>query len=172
MSATLRPLPPTHPGSVWGLDRRDGLDGPQIDADGLTLDAATVEAIAERVAMRTVELLRAQAPAPRVRLIDATALASMLGCSRQWVYANAEKLGGERLGDGPRPRLRFDPETARKAGACLAGEQSHARNPSGSTGSPATGSRTGRRSPNRAPKAGSILAVRGRPSSKRGAAHA
>jgi hypothetical protein len=45
---------------------------------------------------------------PRVRLVDAATLASALGVSRDFVYAHANDLGGERIGNGPRGRLRFD----------------------------------------------------------------
>jgi hypothetical protein len=51
----------------------------------------------------------------RVGLVDARALALELGVARDWVYANAGRLGGVRLGEGPRARLRFDVERAREA---------------------------------------------------------
>ena len=52
---------------------------------------------------------------PKVGLIDARELAEELGVARDWVYANAERLGGVRLGNGPRARLRFDVELAQQA---------------------------------------------------------
>jgi hypothetical protein len=45
---------------------------------------------------------------PRVRIVDAATLAAELGVSRDFVYAHASELGGQRLGGGPRGRLRFD----------------------------------------------------------------
>jgi hypothetical protein len=39
--------------------------------------------------------------------VDASAVADYLGCSRCWVYENADKLGARRLGSGPKARLRF-----------------------------------------------------------------
>ncbi|MDX6685543.1 MAG: hypothetical protein QOH43_2056 [Solirubrobacteraceae bacterium] len=42
-------------------------------------------------------------------LIDAAAVAQMLGVTRGWVYEHAAELGAVRLGSGARPRLRFDP---------------------------------------------------------------
>src|ERR1700730_15452276 len=45
---------------------------------------------------------------PRIRMVDATTLAAELGVSRDFVYAHASELGGQRLGGGPRGRLRFD----------------------------------------------------------------
>jgi hypothetical protein len=43
------------------------------------------------------------------RLVDAATVARLLGVSRATVYANADQLGGIRLGNGKRARLRFDP---------------------------------------------------------------
>jgi hypothetical protein len=75
-----------------------------------------VDAVAEHLA----ELARS-APAPAVGLIDARELAELLGVARDWVYANADRLGGVRLGDGPRARLRFDADRAREALAARSG---------------------------------------------------
>jgi hypothetical protein len=101
------------------------------------LDRAQVEAIVERTAARVNELvlanlleLQAEARAERARsepappadrhgnreesappergLVDAQTLARALGCSRDCVYAHADELGGQRIGAGPRGRLRFD----------------------------------------------------------------
>lgn len=49
---------------------------------------------------------------PRVHLVDAATLAAALGVSRDFVYAHANELGGERIGNGPRGRLRFDLDNA------------------------------------------------------------
>jgi hypothetical protein len=48
-------------------------------------------------------------------LVDAAELARQLGLSRATVYANADRLGAVRLGDGEKARLRFDPEAAKAA---------------------------------------------------------
>jgi hypothetical protein len=67
-----------------------------------------------------VELLRGDAP-----LLDATAVARRLGRSREWVYRHADELGAVRLGDGERPRLRFDPARVASYGsASSAGRRS------------------------------------------------
>jgi hypothetical protein len=71
------------------------------------LDSQTVDAIARRV----VELLRERERGAG-ELIDAAELARRLGVDRSWVYTHAIELGAVRLGDGPRPRLRFDPRLA------------------------------------------------------------
>jgi hypothetical protein len=68
------------------------------------LDGDSIEQIARRVAA----LLRDQ-PASAT-LIDAAGVAERFGISRDFVYAHADDLGAIRLGDGERPRLRFDPE--------------------------------------------------------------
>lgn len=63
------------------------------------LDAAPEldEAAAERIAHRLHE-----------RPVSARAVADYLGLRKtDWVYANAERLGGFRLGEGERPRWRF-----------------------------------------------------------------
>ena len=44
------------------------------------------------------------------RMLTAAEVSRLWGVSRRWVYENARALGVRRLGDGPRPRLRFDPE--------------------------------------------------------------
>jgi hypothetical protein len=70
-------------------------------------------ALVEAVALRVVALLADEhAAPPTARLVDAAELADLLGVARSWVYDNAERIGGVRLGDGPRGRLRFDVERA------------------------------------------------------------
>jgi hypothetical protein len=73
----------------------------------MQLDPADIEAVAERVA----ELLEHQAVESRQpgELVDAAAVGRLLGVSRATVYAKADELGAVRLGDGKKPRLRFDP---------------------------------------------------------------
>lgn len=51
-------------------------------------------------------------------MLSAAEVARRWDVSRRWVYEHAVVLGARRLGDGPRPRLRFDPgEVARRLGA-------------------------------------------------------
>ena len=68
-----------------------------------------VERIAQRAAEMVLDTLRTTAPD---ELVDAASVAAALGCSRDWVYEHADELGGRRIGDGARPRLRFDLHTA------------------------------------------------------------
>jgi hypothetical protein len=77
--------------------------------DAICLDASTIEAIARRVA----ELVTP--PSQRSSdLLTVSEVAEQLGVSRAWGYENADQLGVIRLGDGTRPRLRFDPEAVRE----------------------------------------------------------
>jgi hypothetical protein len=64
------------------------------------LDSATIQAIAREVARLT---------GPGGGLPTANEVAAAFNVARGWVYAHADELGAIRLGEGPRPRLRFDP---------------------------------------------------------------
>ena len=79
------------------------------------LAAESIEALAARLA----ELLgAARAPerrSPPQRLLSAAEVAEWWGVERSWVYAHAAALGARRLGAGPRPRLRFDPDEVAEA---------------------------------------------------------
>jgi hypothetical protein len=86
----------------------------RIRAAFAELAPGTIEQIAQRVA----ELLKHHQPHP-ANLIDANELARRTGLSRAWIYENAELLGAIRIGTGPKPRLRFDPDAL--GAATLAG---------------------------------------------------
>jgi len=73
----------------------------------IKLDPQTIEAIARRV----VELLEKRG-LQNHELVDAAELARQLGIERSWVYTHAIELGAVKLGNGSKPRLRFDPEIA------------------------------------------------------------
>lgn len=75
---------------------------------GLSLDEASVNAVAQQV----VELLRGMGLVTE-ELVDASEIARRFGVSTDYVYRHAEELGVVRLGDGKKPRLRFDPVTVR-----------------------------------------------------------
>jgi len=74
----------------------------------------TPEAI-EQIAQRVAQLLGHDQSRGPVDLLDASTLARRLGVSRDWVYEHANELGAITLGDGSRPRLRFDAEVAEEA---------------------------------------------------------
>jgi hypothetical protein len=71
------------------------------------LAAALADLVAERVVARLAEDRR---PDEEERLLTAAEVARRFRVSPEWVRENAERLGALQLGDGPRPRLRFDPE--------------------------------------------------------------
>lgn len=73
------------------------------------LHPADVAAIAQQVAA----LLRAEPQAPR--LLTAEQVADRFGVGAAWVREHAVELGALRLGDGPRPRLRFNADTVADA---------------------------------------------------------
>lgn len=70
-----------------------------------------VEPVAERVADLLADRIAARPPAhPVDGLVDTREIARRFGISRDSVYAQAERFGAIRIGDGPRARLRFDPD--------------------------------------------------------------
>jgi hypothetical protein len=70
--------------------------------------------LVEAIARRVVELLLEGPPtSPTDTLIDAAEVARRFGVDRGWVYQHADELGAVRLGDGPRPRLRFQAEAVK-----------------------------------------------------------
>jgi len=142
----------------------DGLvSGPSAKhPNTLTFDAQAVELV-EAIASRVVELLTAQAPVERQRrLLTAAELAVDLGVARSFVYEHANDLGAVRLGEGSKPRLRFDPEQARAALSCSVSKRSLGESASEGGRSAARSPRGRRRLPLGVPKPGSVLAIRGR----------
>lgn len=117
----------------------------------LGLDPTTLELLADLIAERVAARLAIPA-APTTRLVDAATLAAELGLSRTAVYAHADELGAVRLGDGRRPRLRFDVATARDALS--------RRDQSTTTPAPPPASRRPRTRP--ATSAGRVLQIRQR----------
>lgn len=86
----------------------------EVDPAGQTvvqLDVRSIEAIAQCIAglIGGAGGGPPDPPAPG-RLLSASEVAERWGVDRSWVYQHAERLGAIRLGDGPRPRLRFDPQ--------------------------------------------------------------
>jgi hypothetical protein len=82
-------------------------NGSEMACTRIKLDPQAIEAIARRV----VEILEQRGLQQR-ELVDAAELARRLGIERSWVYAHAIELGAVKLGSGPKPRLRFDPQIA------------------------------------------------------------
>ena len=73
---------------------------------------ALADRIADRLAARLGESVASSRTSGSRQLVDAHTLATMLGTSRECVYRHATELGGQRIGSGPRGRLRFDPTVA------------------------------------------------------------
>jgi len=93
---------------VRAMQRTGSLDSPiEMPSARIKLDPQATEAIARRV----VELLERRG-LQRRELVDAAELARRLGIERSWVYTHAIELGAVKLGNGAKPRLRFDPEIA------------------------------------------------------------
>jgi hypothetical protein len=136
---------------------------------------ALADAIVPEVAAQIVEQVRVMLARPTSaigpQVIDAAMLAERLGVSRWFIYEHADELGGVRLGDGPRARLRFDLDQALEAwNARSTSERSQPAKTPVAPGSAPTPrrTRTGRRAAG-LPEPGSVLAIRG-PASERRAA--
>jgi hypothetical protein len=101
-------------------------------------------ALVDAVAHRVLELLDERAaPRGRSRLVSAGELATELGVSRAYVYEHADELGAQHVGDGARPRLRFDVDRALAAATRRqASEGSQPPDPPGSAGRSARARRT------------------------------
>jgi hypothetical protein len=90
-----------HGGGVGGdVAFRPELLGVRARCKAVMLDDEDIEAIADRVAAK----LRQRTDG----LVGVRDVARALGMSRGWVYRNADELGAQRLGGGPKPALRFD----------------------------------------------------------------
>jgi hypothetical protein len=112
--------------------------------------AAIVEAVAQRVAQLLREAPVSLAAPEAAQLLTAKEVAEQFKLSREFVYEHQARLGVIKLGDGPRPRLRFD--RARVARAL----DVHSTAPVQSEAPKATAARR-RRSTTRTPPNGSPL---------------
>lgn len=80
---------------------------------GVALSEEDVEAIAEATARKLAELIGERGKT--FGLVGPRELAEGLGVSLDYVYAHAAELGAMRLGSGPKARIRFDLDGARRA---------------------------------------------------------
>ena len=106
----------------------------------VVLDSGQLEELADLVVERLAG--RLEPGRSSGGLVTAGQLAVLLGVDRDYVYAHQAKLGARRLGDGPKPRLRFDVGEAEKAITCLSSRRSQPADPA-----PALASRRRRREP-------------------------
>jgi hypothetical protein len=89
--------------------------GGAASTDALSLPAAEALehiTLGELVGFLASELEQRQVAASGRRVVDAAGLAEILGVNAETVRAHADELGVLRIGDGPKPRLRFDVEKA------------------------------------------------------------
>ncbi|MDP9416493.1 MAG: hypothetical protein M3P48_01320 [Actinomycetota bacterium] len=98
--------------------------------------------------------------APPPRLVDAAEVARRFGLRREWVYEHADRLGAVRLGDGPRPRLRFKVERVEQALAARASREPNRSSPSPDAPAPTDLAARRRRRPR--PSSAHLLPIRGR----------
>lgn len=85
--------------------------------EAFQFDPAVIDELANRLSdvlvQSVLDAIRAEGLIPGASRpepwLDANEVAEGLRMSRDWVYAHAEELGASRMGDGPRPRLRFPP---------------------------------------------------------------
>jgi hypothetical protein len=93
---------------------------PHPITEAIDLRAPTVTELSPRcieaIAARVIELLQEHTRHLEhpTSLIDVIELARQTGLSRTWIYEHARELGAIRLGDGPRARLRFNPDTVKR----------------------------------------------------------
>jgi Troponin I residues 1-32 len=81
-----------------------------MSGDGEVAELRLAPETIEDLAVRIAGLLGGgSAEACLVEKISAAEVSRLWGVSRRWVYAHRDDLGALELGDGPRPRLRFDP---------------------------------------------------------------
>jgi hypothetical protein len=136
---------PPVPGSelAHGYDSDHGHDRP-LHGMALRLAPDQLVELADLVAERLQRVQQAPAPpASAPCLVNASTVAEAIGMSAPWVREHAAELGGQRMGDGPRPRLRFDLEKARAAWAA----RSASERPSVPDSAPQPGSRRRRSTP-------------------------
>jgi len=91
----------------------------------VTLSARDVEAIADATARKLVEFIEQRGKT--FGLVGPRELADGLGVSLDYVYAHATELGAMRLGSGPKARIRFDLDSARRLLEARAQQPRHRR---------------------------------------------
>jgi excisionase family DNA binding protein len=122
----------------------------RIGPKNVHLDAESVEAVARRVA----DLLREDTPT--TDMLTVAEVARRFRVSRDYVYRHADELGAVRVGNGSRPRLRFDLDRVAEALTSRSEDrESDARKPQRKAKSRPRRSRGGERGP-------ALLPIRGR----------
>jgi hypothetical protein len=94
-------------------DAKSGVGERAVSA---TLTDADHAAIAEKVIEGLRPWLDTTVSSPtNYQLVDAATVSEALGVGIHYVYAHQTELGAQRIGSGPKPRLRFDLAEARAA---------------------------------------------------------
>lgn len=89
-----------------------------VEPEEVRLAPESIEALVTALAEALAGGPPARPGAEEPRMISAEEVSRRWGVGRRWVYNHAERLGARRLGDGSRPRLRFDPaEVAERLGS-------------------------------------------------------
>lgn len=91
-------------------------------SEPVRLDSQSIEALAEALAPAVAALVlealdsghRGESRAP-AELLTAADVAQRFNVDRGWVYTHAAELGVIRLGEGRKPRIRFDARTVAQA---------------------------------------------------------
>ena len=108
----LEPLRQVGASDLSGTDGRTVPNGRRRPEPDVTLSAGDVEAIAEATARKLAEFIGERGKT--FGLVGPRELAEGLGVSLDYVYAHSTELGAMRLGSGPKARIRFDLDAARR----------------------------------------------------------
>ena len=120
----IEPLPDGRATARSVTSRRTALESPR-PGPLVTLSAGDVDAIAEATARKLAELVADRGKT--FGLVGPRELAEGLGVSLDYVYAHATELGAMRLGSGPKARIRFDLDGARRLLEARAQQPRHRR---------------------------------------------
>jgi hypothetical protein len=120
----IEPLPDGRATARSVTSRRTPLESPR-PGPLATLSAGDVDAIAEATARKLAELVADRGKT--FGLVGPRELAEGLGVSLDYVYAHATELGAMRLGSGPKARIRFDLDGARRLLEARAQQPRHRR---------------------------------------------
>ena len=120
----IEPLPDGRATARSVTSRRTALESPR-PGPVVTLSAGDVDAIAEATARKLAELVADRGKT--FGLVGPRELAEGLGVSLDYVYAHATELGAMRLGSGPKARIRFDLDGARRLLEARAQQPRHRR---------------------------------------------
>jgi hypothetical protein len=87
-------------------------DLPAVEPIEIRLDETTIDRLVERLteSLAALEEANPVVPDEPEKMLSAAEVAERWGVDRSWVYQHSHQLGAIPMGNGRRPRLRFDPE--------------------------------------------------------------